>query len=528
VERAKLFRNGRIYTLDAAGTTAQAVACWQGRIVAVGDDPDVRAHFPSFSEVDLGGLVVFPAFTDAHIHLTALGFSLLGVNLEGVRSIGEAVARVAEAVRSAPPGAWVLGRGWNRNVWPEGRWPTKDDLDPVSPHNPVALWSKDGHVLWCNALALQKAGIGPDTPDPPGGEIVRQDGEPTGVLKEAASALATRAIPPPADEEVERAILEATRLLHRLGITGVHHMAGSAEGTTLPVLQHLHREGRLGVRVVAAIPETSLDDAIRMGLRSGLGDEWLRVGFVKIFADGTLGSQTAAMLTPFTGQPDNTGIALHGHDELAALVRRASRAGWACAVHAIGDRANRWALDAFEASLEHSRRLGLRHRIEHAQLIHPDDLPRFARLGVVASMQPVHCPADRDLADRYWGERSKHAYAWRSLLRSGAVLAFGSDAPVETPDVLRGLYAAAFRRDPQDPRGPWYPEEAIPVLEAIRAYTLGAAYAAGEEHQKGSLEVGKVCDLVAVDWDIVREPEALADARVRLTVIGGEIVYEAL
>ncbi|MCS7174006.1 MAG: amidohydrolase [Armatimonadetes bacterium] len=524
--RGVRFHNGRIYTLNRADTVAQALACWQGRIVAVGTDGEVRDRFPEFAEVDLGGLVVLPAFTDAHLHLVALGLSRRWVNLEGVGSLRDAVLRVAEAVRRATPGSWILGRGWEPSGWPEGRLPSRADLDAVSPENPVVLWSRDGHLLWCNSLALIRAGLGPGTPDPPGGTIDREGEDPTGVLREAATALVARAVPPPPEGEVESAILEAVRDLHRYGITGVHEMVGPAEDrSVLAVLQRLHQAGSLRLRVVVAIPAHRLEEARRLGLRSGLGDEWLRVGFVKIFADGTLRSRTAAMLEPYEGQPQNVGIAAYEPEELRDLVARAARAGWPCAVHAIGDRAVRWVLDAFEAAQEVSRRCGLRHRVEHAQLVHPLDLPRFGRLRLVASMQPSHCASDEALARQHWGARSRCAYAWRSLLRSGAVLAFGSDAPVEAPDVLRSLYVAVFRRHPEDRRELPGPEEALSVWEALRAYTLGPAYAAGEEYLKGSLEVGKVCDLVALDQDILQRPEALPQTRVRMTVLGGEVVF---
>ncbi len=522
--RGVRFHNGRIHTLDPADTTVQALACLEGRIVALGTDAEIRDRFSHLPEVDLGGLTVLPAFTDAHLHLVALGFSLRQVDLGDAGSLEEAILRVAEAVRRAPAGSWVLGRGWDANRWPEGRLPRREDLDPVAPRNPVALWSRDGHLLWCNSPALLQAGVGPGTPDPPGGRIDREDGEPTGILRETATVLVVRAIPKP--QEAEAAVLDAARYLHRFGITNVHHMAGPGEETTvLSLLQDLYRSGNLRIRVVAAIPAQRLEEAVRLGLRSGLGDEWLRVGFVKIFADGTLGSQTAAMLEPYDGQPQNTGIATYDREALIDLVVRASEAGWACAVHAIGDRANRLALDAFEAAREVSRRWGLRHRVEHAQLLHPLDLPRFGTLRVVASMQPVHCASDEPLVRRYWGGRARYAYAWRSLRQTGAVVAFGSDAPVESPDVLRGLYVAVFRRHPEDGRELPVPEESVSVREALRAYTLGAAYAAGEEHIKGSLEVGKVCDLVALDRDILRQPESLPEARVRMTVLGGEVVF---
>jgi predicted amidohydrolase YtcJ len=280
------------------------------------------------------------------------------------------------------------------------------------------------------------------------------------------------------------------------------------------------------MRVWITIPLDQLDNAAALGLRTGLGDHWLRVGGVKIYADGTLGSQTASMLEPFEGQPGNTGIPIHTADELRDLVGRAVAAGLWPVIHAIGDRASREVLDAFASHHAAARRAGVRFRIEHAQLLHPADLSRLAELGVIASMQPIHCTSDRDIADRYWGARSRTAYAWRSLLRRGAVLAFGSDAPVETIDPWQGLYAAVTRSRPADPRGTWYPEETLTVEETVRAYTVGAAFASGEEDIKGTLAPGRLADFIVLDRDVMQEPpEALLQTQVLATVIGGQPVF---
>jgi predicted amidohydrolase YtcJ len=522
------FHNGRIYTLDGAGTIASAIAACEGRVVAVGNDANVRARYVGYQEVDLGGATVFPGFTDSHIHFASVGLALGRVSLEDTATLHAAVARVAAAAAKTPLGAWIRGRGWDQNVWRLGRFPSRDDLDAATPDHPVALSSKDGHLLWCNTAALRAAGIDAGTTSPFGGEVEAIGGRLTGILKEAATALVTAAMPAPTDEEIEAAVLAATPLAHREGLTGIHEVTGLPETTgsaTLRAFQRLRADGRLSVRVLMGIPEANLDAAIQLGLRSGVGDDTLRIGFLKIFADGTLGSQTASMLAPFEGSAGNVGIAIHTRAELIDLVGRAAAAGIACAIHAIGDRANRWALDAFEAALPVTRRFGLRQRLEHVQVIHPDDLPRLAAAGVIASMQPTHATSDRDAADRYWGERSRTAYAWRSLQVSGAVLAFGSDAPVETFSVLRGLHAAVFRHDPGDGRAPWRPEETISMEAALRAYTNGAAYAAGEESTKGSLEPGKVADFVALDRDVLRDPVSIAGAQVTLTVVGGVVRY---
>lgn len=528
-----LFLNGHIYTLDDARPRVEAVAASGGRIVARGNSGDLRDAFPGFERIDLAGRTVLPGFTDAHIHLPSYGLSLSRVELRGAQSLREAVEKVRAAAQQVRHGEWLRGRGWDKNLWPEDRFPTCGDLDPVVPAVPVLLSSKDGHLLWVNSAALRLAGIDRTTPDPPGGEIVRdRRGDPTGVLKETANDLIWRVLPMEGPEQIEDGIRAAVNAMHRLGITSVHNFVGTASLEGAPafrIFQQLNEGGALPLRVWTTIPESALQDAVATGLRTGFGDEWLRVGPVKIFADGTLGSQTAAMLEPFEGQPGNAGIAVHTREELVDLVRRAVDGGFWCAIHAIGDRANRWVLDAFEASLDATRALGARHRIEHVQLIHPDDLPRLQRLGVIASMQPVHATVDREIADRYWGRRSRTAYAWRSLLRAGTALAFGSDAPVETPDVFRGLYAAVTRKRAEEPHVPsWYPNEALEIEEAVAAYTTGAAYAAGLEAVQGRLAEGYYADFIAVDRDFfAAAPEELLATRVMMTFVGGTVVYSA-
>ncbi|MDQ7820563.1 MAG: amidohydrolase [Armatimonadota bacterium] len=527
----KIFTGGRIYTLDPARPVAEALAVRDGRIVAVGASAELARAWAGAARVDLGGRTVLPGFVDSHIHLAGYGFSLTRVDLRAARTPAEAVAQVAAVVARHPPGEWVLGRGWDKNVWPDGRLPTRADLDPVSPRHPVALGSKDGHLLWVNSLALRLAGVDRRSPDPPGGEIVRDHaGEPTGVLKERATDLVWRIIPPPDEQAVERAIAQAVAALHERGIVGVHAMAGTdpADGElTLRACRRLADAGRLRLRVWVALPLSVLDEAAETGLRTGVGDDWVRVGPVKIFADGTLGSQTASMLEPFDGQPDNTGIAVLDREELIDALGRAVEAGWWCAVHAIGDRAVRWTLDACEAHHDASRRRGARHRIEHAQLVHPDDVPRLAALGVVASMQPVHCPSDREVAERYWGRRCRWAYPWRSLREAGVVLAFGSDAPVEPPGVLEGLHAAVTRRRPGAPaEAAWHPEQALTLEEAVRAYTLGAAHATGEDRTRGALGPGRAADCVVLSDDpFAGTPDDLLRIRVVATVVAGEVVY---
>jgi predicted amidohydrolase YtcJ len=521
----------RAYTLDRERPVVEALAVAGEWILAAGPADELAAAFPRARRIDLGGRTVLPGLTDSHVHLLAYGLQLRRLDLRETRSLSAAVRMVAAAADAAPPGSWVLGGGWDRNRWTEGRWPTRDDLDPVSAGRPVALASRDGHLLWVNSAALARAGIGPETPDPPGGVIVRDAaGRPTGLLKEQARVAVQAAADRPDPAALRAALQEATAAAHRLGLVGAHSMVRDGPWPeALATLQEARRDGTLRLRVWITIPLDHLERAAALGMRTGLGDHWLRVGGVKIYADGTLGSQTASMLEPYEGQPGNTGIAVHSTEALQELVGRAVAGGLWPTVHAIGDRANREVLDVFAAHHEAARRSGVRFRLEHVQLLHPADLPRLAALGVVASMQPVHCTSDRDIADRYWGARSRTAYAWRSLRQQGTVLAFGSDAPVETLDPWQGLYAAVTRRRPDDPRPPWHPEEAITVEEALRAYTVGAAYASGEEATKGTLTPGRLADFIVVDRDVPEEsaadPLALLDTRVLATVVGGTPVY---
>ncbi|MDQ7839745.1 MAG: amidohydrolase [bacterium] len=513
-----------------------ALAVAGGRVLAVGGAAEVAAAFPRARRVDLGGLPVFPGLIDAHLHLIGYGFSLLEVELREAGSPGEAARLVSAAAARLPADAWVLGRGWDKNTWPEDRFPSRGDLDPATAGRPAVMASKDGHLLWVNSAALRAAGITRDTPDPPGGVVGRDTaGEPDGILKEEAAALVRRVVPPPTPGMRERAALEAVADLHRFGITGVHAFTGTTtEGPEgFATLQRLHARGDLGVRVVATLPDRHLEAAAACGMRTGLGDEMLRVGPVKIFADGALGSQTASMLAPYDGQPGNLGVQVRSPAELDHLVARAIDAGLWTAIHAIGDRANREVLDVFERHQAASQRLGARHRIEHVQLLHPDDLPRLARIGVVASMQPIHATEDREIAERYWGPRARWAYAWRAITASGAALAFGSDAPVETPDPWRGMYAAVTRRrehgrEHGKDRSAWYPEECIPLEEAIRAYTTGAAYAAGTEGWQGALRPGSAADFIVLDRDpYAGPPEELLQVRVLATVVGGRLMHAA-
>jgi predicted amidohydrolase YtcJ len=469
---------------------------------------------------------------DAHVHFGWHSLALAEdyVNLDLVPTKAEAVARVAEATSRIEPDRWIKGAGWNKNLWFDSSFPTAADLDSVSSEHPVALQDKSHHATWVNSRALALAGITASTEDPPGGQVVRDEaGVPTGMLLETAAELVHSAIPAPDVEIMVRALRAGIVQAHQLGLSGFHDPGGAV---VLSALQVLHERGELGLRALVHIPGDDLDAALALGLRSGMGDEFLRIGGVKIFADGALGPQTGHMLAAYEGSDDNMGIPTHSAEELAGLVGRARRGGLSVAVHAIGDGANRAVLDAIEKSPHPA--VGhpplLPDRIEHVQLLHTDDLPRLAALGVVASMQPIHATSDMEMAEKLWGRRSDLAYAWRSVLDSGAQLAYGSDCPIETLDPLAGIHAAVTRRRADGSPGPkgWIPDQRISAYEALRAYTLGSAYASGELRLKGSLVPGKLADVVVLSEDILAiDPMEILDAKVEMTVLGGKVVYEA-
>jgi len=532
-----LLTNGAIHTMDPQRPIVSALAVACGRVVAIGGDELEDLAGPETQVVDLEGRCVIPGLTDSHIHFGNFALGLRQVDLSGAGSLAEVLERVARRAGETRPGEWILGRGWDQEQWPERRFPSAADLDRVVPHHPVALTAKSGHALVVNSLALARAGITADTPDPPGGRIERDPaGRPTGLLLEEAMRPVRAAIPQPDVEAVVAALPAAFERAWRVGLTAVHDMAAPSgdDATIFNAYQRLHAAGGLGLRIVKYLPAAALDHALALGLRAGLGDDWLRIGGVKVFTDGALGPRTAAMLEPYDDEPDNMGILTIEREALEDLARRATAGGLGLAIHAIGDRANRLALDAVAtvgADTVPRRRTGgtasapVRHRIEHVQLLHPDDVGRLAALGVVASMQPIHATQDAPMADRYWGERTATAYAWRSLLDAGTVLAFGSDCPVEDLNPFLGIHAAVTRSRPDGYGGPegWHPEQRITVEEAVRAYTWGAAYAVGMEDRLGSLSPGKLADLVVLDRDIFScDPAAIAETQVVGTMVGGE------
>ena len=531
-----LFLNANIYTMDARQPRAQAMAIDtnSGRILAVGDNDEVRRIGDRHAEqVDLRGKTLLPGFIDAHIHLIYAAYRSYYIDAETCSSEDEVANLVRQRATQTPAGQWIRGGQWNKNVWPGQQFPTKASLDSAAPEHPVALASKDGHVLWVNSLALQRAGITGETSEPSNGSILRDSsGEPTGILQEEGATFLVYDIMDRRDPSLTRHLVQGKlKELQQAGITTIHDIE---ESDALNLFQQLREEGALGMRINMILPRNMLPELRDLGLRAGFGDDMLHLGGIKIFADGTLGSQTAAMLDGFEGNPDNHGILVLPEQEMKETVSAAAELGMSIAIHAIGDRAAHVALNSFEQAQHHldeiqtTKAPRLRYRLEHVQLITPEDLERMRRLGVVASVQPYHAVADRDIAERYWGKRHRRAYAYRTMQQMGIPLALGSDAPVETFDPLRILYAATLRNDPvtAQQRPPWLPDQALPVAQAIWDYTMGAAYAGAEEDSKGSLTIGKLGDAVVLREDILGVPqEKMSENGVQATILGGRLVF---
>lgn len=526
----RLLRNAFLYTMDRRRPRATVLGLRGTRIVFLGDEiPDALMTKDTIVE-DLGGATVVPGMVDAHIHWQWTAISLRQVSLAYLRTKREALERLARAAASLAPGAWLAGRGWAQGDWIDtgGAFPNAADLDAIVPNNPVFLSARSGHAAWINSEAMRRAGITRDTPDPADGTIERDArGKPTGILFEGAIEIARRAVPPPTTEDIVAAMEEAQQRAWRCGLTGVHDYDGPAAFNAMQVLRE---RGRLGMRIVKNIDDPWIHHAHALGLRWGFGDAWLRIGGLKMFSDGALGSVTALMLEPIEGQPDNLGIRVMEPDRMYELAAEATRRGIPSTIHAIGDRAMREVLDVLERVRAEEQRLGIareerRHRIEHVQLLHPDDEPRLAQLDVIASMQPIHATADMEMADKYWGKRSAHGYNPRVQLDHGARVVFGSDAPVEPMEPLKTIHAAVTRRRADGSPGPdgWYPDARVTVEEALRAYTAEPAYAAGTEKLLGRLLPGFLADLVVLERDPhVVDPHTIKDIPVLGTMIGGE------
>ncbi len=516
----RILRHPRIYTGDLRRPWARALAIVDGKIAALDAEAEAWGAAPGAVVEEVGGALVIPGLTDAHIHAMWYALSLRELNLRDL-SRAALLEAVAARARELPPGTWIIGRGWDQTIWDDVRFPTAAELDHVAPQHPVALIAKNAHAWVVNTAALRAATITAETPDPLHGKLGRlPDGAPDGMLFEDATRLVRAVIPPATLDEIVDALDVAQEHLLTFGITGIHDVDGVP---AFAAFQELHRQERLRLRVVKYVRLESLDAVLEAGLRSGYGDDWLRFGGLKLFADGALGSRTGAMFAPYEGEPDNVGLLTLEPEQLGEITRRAVANGLALAIHAIGDRANALVVDALEAVRDLNP--ALRHRIEHVQSMRPADQARMGRAGFVASMQPIHAIHDMAMADRYLGpQRTPYAYAWRSVADAGSVLAFGSDAPIEIFDPFIGLYAAVTRRREDGFPGPegWYPQQRLTLPEALRAYTWGAAYAAGLESRIGLLMPGYLADLAVFDHDIFAlPPEALLETRASRVMVDG-------
>jgi predicted amidohydrolase YtcJ len=528
--------HGHIFTGDPERPEAEALAVWHGRILAVGSDAEVRALVGRDTRViDLAGRRALPGFRDSHVHFLDGGFGLSRVDLKDAADEAELGRRLIEHDKKLPAGRWLLGGQWDHDRALGGRLPDAALLDQYVPNRPVLLTRYDGHMAVANSRALAIAGVDARTADPAGGVVYRKLGTrtPTGLLRDNAMELVAKKIPPPSDEEVVEAVRAAAREAHRHGVTAVEDMDGSDGATRARLLrayQRLARAGELGVRVALYWPIAAYGELGHLGIEAGLGDEWVRIGGVKGFVDGSIGSSTAKLFSPYVNEPGSTGLYVTPPAQLREWIRAADAAGLAVAIHAIGDRANAELLDIFADVAQQNGKRDRRFRIEHAQHLRAEDFPRFAELGVIASMQPYHAIDDgRWVEGRIGSARAASSYAWGSLAARRATLAFGSDWPVAPLSALAGIDAAVNRRtlDGKHPEG-WFPAERIAVRDAILAYTRDAAFAAHREADEGSLRRGMLADIVVLSRDIL-DPAArdqIAAIRVVTTIAGGRVVYE--
>jgi predicted amidohydrolase YtcJ len=505
-----------------------AIAVSGGKITSLGANEDIlKLKGPKTQVVDLGGHFVMPGFNDAHVHLGSGGFEKLNVNLVGSKSLDEMKQRIAEWIKTASPGEWVVGRGWDHTLWAEQKTPTRADIDAVTGAHPAIFNRVDGHIAIANSAALKSAGLNAQSPDPHGGKIDRDDkGEPTGILRETAMGAVFNKIPPPSQAQRRRAAELALQEAARWGITSAQDNSDWEDFLTY---EQMEKEGKLTLRISEWLPfDAPAEQLLRMRQHHSQEDAMLRTGMLKGFMDGSLGSRTAAMLAPYDDDPKNSGIPRYEQDKLNLMAAERANDGFQIGFHAIGDRGARMALEAFAYAVQKSNKKGLRFRIEHDQVIAPEDFKKYKDLGVIASVQPNHLLTDMNWAESHIGPaRARHSYPWKEFEDNGIDMAFGTDYPVEPITPFRGLYAAVTRQNEAGTKE-YYPEQKLTIDHAIYAYTIGAAQAEFAEDKKGQLTPGMLADLVVLDRDITKiAPAEILKTRVLRTVVGGRTVYEA-
>ena len=523
--------NARVYTVDESRPMVSAFAIRDGRFLFAGSDIEVRALAGTNTRViDAEQATIVPGLVDAHAHLRGLGESLRNVPLAGSRSYEDVIAKVVERARTAKPGEWILGRGWDQNLWPSKEFPTHEALSRALPNNPVVLTRIDGHAILANSMAMRLARVTSATRDPSGGRIIRlPDNSPSGVFVDNAENLVAGAIPPLTSEQVRDAVVAAVAEANKWGLIGIHDAGASRR--TIDIYESLASQGKFNLRNYVLISDDSADinHYMSRGPQVGLHDGRVWIRSVKLYSDGALGSRGAALLAPYSDEAGNTGLLVSQPAHIQRVATEALRRGFQVGVHAIGDRGNRIVLDAYEAALKAVPSADHRFRIEHSQVISLDDIPRFAKLGVIPSMQGSHQTSDMGWAEvRVGPARIRGAYAWRSLLNTGVIIPNGSDFPVEEVNPLISFHSAVSRQGPDNkPPGGWYPEQAMTREEALKSMTIWPAYAAFQEKEMGSIAPGKYADFVMLDRDIMDVPaDQILGARVIATWLGGKAVYE--
>ena len=554
----KIFYNGKIYSLDEKNSIYEAVAVKNGIIFDVGSSAELLKKYPQSEKIDLNGAIVFPGFIDAHGHITGYGENLLQINLVGTTSQEEIAELVKQKANQSKEGDWILGVGWDQNDWEDKSWPDHKILDKASPKNPVALTRIDGHALWVNKKALELAGIDKNTPNPDGGEIKKdKNGNPTGLLIDNAMNLVYKVIPPPTDEELEETVLVSTNNLVKYGITSVHDM-GVGE-RTIQIYKKLADEGKLPIRIHAYVDGIgdTWNKYLKEGKLIGYQNNFVNVDGIKLFVDGAMGSRGALMTEPYQDDPENYGLLLLSEEQIYQVTKDALLKGLQVATHAIGDSGNFLVLNAYQRAIEELKPKDPRLRIEHVQVINPEDAKRLAKLKVIPSMQPVHATSDMPWAEARLGpERVKWSYALRMVLNESKMIAGGSDFPVESPSVLEGIYSAITRqdknglpknaddvlrlvkekkwvlskegiKDPKNFENGWYTDQKLTIDEAIKCFTKWPAYAVFEENKKGTIEIGKWADFTILDKDLYNiSPEEILKTNVVMTVVNGRIVFK--